>query len=797
MIGKLINTLLLFTLLLLVAMGWFLPEIVHTTLPRLAAQDGLNLSIGQVEDRYSSSQLILHDVVFGAGQEIRLERVQLELDTWSLLTGILRLREVNASGGDITLHIRAGQGLLPGRVQNSHLAELLSLFRFSKLTLSDIRVHSGDGYGSWKISSAILQSPYLDNDVERNQFLLQAHAPGGKVDLDGSWHPVNGQHSFSGELRLGKLDLSPVEGFRQGMLSMDVTFETSVTLEDTSIAGRLDGQMILHEAELDDGSSLQDANWRGQALLRFGQDNGPDPLELRGHLLLDEAKFHDAAQLTSSQLSNVDFSGEISWHNAFSHWHQVQLAGDTTLSGLQFENRQDGYQWSANGLQIWGASYHDRQWHVGHLDISSIDGKSDDVSWKGSNMQLDKVVSVSGGPLTIASLESERLRLNEQQDTPVYIKHVQAGGLAITSHGQTIENVRLTHLYWHNRHEVLARSSAEEVLLLDVQNQPGNRGAGKIQFDGLQVDAVRNAATDWVLPGLSLFRSPGFSITQLELTGKNSLTFSDYSVEPRVRINLQDIQGHYTRTTGKDGMTAASARVSALSGNKGIVALQAMADHGTEPESGWRIRATIENIELLGLSGYLQDYYNTRVYSGELNAAATLEYEQQSFQGNADIDLRRTLLEPASGQDKPLYHALRLVENHGQGIHLSLPLPFTLSDINQYLQQTACAHYAELDISLHDCEQLLNSGSQALPLQLSAPLLTPSHKQYLQQLAALMKQYPASRLYLCPYVSQGQDGMEHRHDLIRDFLLTHTDLSPSRLLACQQQDAMVTLTVQQ
>jgi len=326
---------------------------------------------------------------------------------------------------------------------------------------------------------------------------------------------------------------------------------------------------------------------------------------------------------------------------------------------------------------------------------------------------------------------------------------------------------------------------------------------------------------------LSHTSAPSFtwSIDGIQLD-KGSLAFTDASVSPsftsKFLLNKLSIS---SLSSAPEGLSSQMNLQGGLNSHSKIQASGTFNAFNPNPSSA--IALSIEALELLPFSPYLDQSTGYRIKHGQLNSTVQINMQGGELDSKAKINFNKLKLEPTSENAKqrlnkqltmPLDVALNTLRDKNNNIQLNIPVTGNISDPNfnfsDILKQasakaTRSASMSLLKHALQPYGTMITVAELAYKggKKLTAIRLTPIRYQtasvdledaqidYLEKIATLMKERPAIGITLCGVAardelptSQADEALlelgQNRAARVKNFLIHNYEIDATRLYSC-------------
>lgn len=779
MFSRLIKGLLLVIVVATAAIIYLLPALLAHGLPQLAARDGLDLQIGQVESNLARTRYVLRDVQLGGTEPaLHIGELQLRLYTPALLSRSITFARAAVRNAQLPLPWQAGS-LLPA---DSDLVRFLSAFRVSSVELDDVVFRPRDpGGNTWHVSHARfarLPAPGGSGSIPLD---VEAGTGALALRLRGDLQVYATEYGFDGQVQASGLPAQWLQDELAGALDLDwETVALTARPDGQDLKLRFTGSMEGRDLAAPGGLGAAQAAWTGAGELQGGW-----PLALRTAQLDGDTRAEHFGAGDGLAGSGLLLKGVTRWEDAAEAGHQLRIRGDGEVAQLTLGQPGMPPVTLERG-RFWGLDTGtDDGVRLGKLHASRVylaadgdTGTTTDTAWTLADMDADTLDWPAGGGLAVGQLDTGlvNLRLAGQQ---AYADALHAGALRIGTDGLGMESLRLTGVVATAPADSLAQTRIAELTLLGIKRETG-RGLSvdKLQADSLETHGVRrDADSGWQFPGL-LVPEPPAAIGLLTLLGRNRITLSDFSVEPRARLELDNVtlrlsNWQHGSAADADGQLALAGQW----GEQGSLDLD-----GSGGADGWHLRAQFKHLPVPAVGGYAVRLADLQGLDGLLDATADIVTTADGWSGRMALDAER--LQPQATAEPGLVElALPWLVDNRHGVRLDLALPVDGPGLQQAVLNRLLADYPEFAIQT---PTRLAAGRLDLPpvaYRADGGSSRPAPASALDRLASLLSRHPAVSAQLCSATLDG--GSRHPAAQLGDWLRSETALPESRIQSCR------------
>ena len=494
------------------------------------------------------------------------------------------------------------------------------------------------------------------------------------------------------------------------------------------------------------------------------------------------------------------------------------------------------------------------------MDISLEDIALNDLEVGGEGVRLGTVVLDN---LTLYSPVAKRVAFELQKS--ILSENVVSPEFAVASgagtfegfqlfpsekkdgHSGYLEAVNFANFSWSAESGVaLQEIVAQSLSIALVRDKNGSLNWGE-QIASLKAiastadvaESAEKISSEEVVPAKDIQKpSPGVTVGKFELTGDNTILFTDHTLHIPFRNETVLKQVLIENIDTLDAKQDISITVDALLEKRAPFTLTGKIrpfTAGTGDTEYAKLKFKLRNYPLLSLSPYLVQSVGTGLESGQLKLKGSFELK------NGEVDVENDLLlkklttkavapELAAKLDSklpvPLDTALSLLRDSDDNISLSIPisgpldkLDFDLTSIfitalskavvpaaSSYLMYALGPYGALAYVGMKIGENILEVHLPPVNFTAGADVLGADHKDYLQRVGKIIKEgNPESDLQVCPVsnvaVELGREGLlvsqiteEERQEVVglgqvrakvvQSYLADEQGVSVDRLLLC-------------
>ncbi len=327
--------------------------------------------------------------------------------------------------------------------------------------------------------------------------------------------------------------------------------------------------------------------------------------------------------------------------------------------------------------------------------------------------------------------------------------------------------------------------------------------------------------------GLSHTSTPSFTwrIDDIQLD-EGALAFTDASVSPSFTSKfLLDKLSISSLSNVPEGLPSQIHLQGGVNSHSKIQASGTFDVFNPKPSSA--IVLSIEALELLPFSPYLDQSAGYRIRHGQLNSTAQINMQGGELDSKAEINFNKLKLEPTSEDTRkrlnkqltmPLDVALNTLRDKNNNIQLNIPVTGNISDPNfnfsDVLKQASAKATRSASMSLlkHALQpygtmitvaELAYKGGKKLTAIRLSPINYPTasadledtQKDYVEKIATLMKERPDIGITLCGVTTRNElpsskadkvllELAQNRAEGVKNHLIHNFDIDAKRLYSC-------------
>jgi hypothetical protein len=405
---------------------------------------------------------------------------------------------------------------------------------------------------------------------------------------------------------------------------------------------------------------------------------------------------------------------------------------------------------------------------------------------------------------------SEALRIQNLELQPLnklHIEQVQSTGLSTQLHLTKDKQLSLLE-------PTLTRLQALDFGSPETNNDKTVKDASHIPLKTAETEGVPHASTP------SFF----WQIDDIHLN-KGAFTFSDASVSPSFTSTLLLDKLTLSPLGSAQDLDSQINLEGSLNSHSKIQALGSFTAFNPKPSS--TVELSIQALELLPFSPYLDQSAGYRIKHGQLNSSIQVNIKNGELDSEAELNFNKLKLEPASEDARkrlnkqltmPLDVALNTLRDKNKNIQLSIPVKGNISDPNfdfsDILKQASAKATRSASIGLlkHALQpygtmitvaELAYKGGKKLtaiklsPISYQAASASLEGEQidYLEKIAILMKERPDIGITLCGVAIRGElpaskedktllELAQDRAESVKGHLIHNFKIDATRLYSC-------------
>ncbi|MCP4042777.1 MAG: DUF748 domain-containing protein, partial [Gammaproteobacteria bacterium] len=528
-----------------------------------------------------------------------------------------------------------------------------------------------------------------------------------------------------------------------------------------------------------------DLLWNGEATLTYTPSLHTGGFSFRGtidipSMSLSPMSREREAPLMKLQFSDATWDGRLKWLKINQPLTELELDGDSEISRLVFlPHDRPGAVFEH--LTLWGvrlepgaglgigliqarhATGANRK-RVTPLPDPTMEGQTSAVSsWTAKGLEMERLKVEKELTVSLATLEAKSLRMVvEETRPPVVLNKLQLEGLEQTAEGDIgIDSLIFEGLNTQRGADMPGGIKLERGALLGLNlSAPGRIELGKVSLEGLEAGLGWDQQGEWRIPVPWLWRTEQRVILdKLSITGANRVTFADYTIEPRGRLEFGSLTG---RLSGWDSDLASSGgrfTLDAIAGETGRATLTGNLNPLAEA-TGITMASRIQGLELSALTGYGRRELGLDLIAGRLSATTEITVQKHGIAGEAVLELQGAGFLPAvTVPDRQLLAAIDLLTDENGGIRLRIPLQEIVTGgeepngiLGPAIVRSLKDYFSPLGITAGQLSEWLSEGRIDLPPQTLASLedhLEGRTPAYLELLADRMGHRPGMGMELC------------------------------------------------
>ena len=327
--------------------------------------------------------------------------------------------------------------------------------------------------------------------------------------------------------------------------------------------------------------------------------------------------------------------------------------------------------------------------------------------------------------------------------------------------------------------------------------------------------------------GLTHTSAPSFAwrIESVQLD-KGSLAFTDASVSPSFTSKLLlDKLSLSSLSNAPEGLSSQIDLQGGLNSHSKIQASGTFNAFSPNPSS--TIKLSIEALELLPFSPYLDQSAGYRIKHGQLNSTVQINMQSSELDSKAELNFNKLKLEPASEDARkrlnkqltmPLDVALNTLRDKNKNIQLNIPVTGNISDPNfsfsDILKQASAkaTRSASMGLLKHALQpygtmitvaELAYKGGKKLTAirltsinyQTASADLEDMQIDYVEKIATLMKERPDIGITLCGVTTRDElpssqadevllELAQNRAARVKNHLIRNFEIDATRLYSC-------------
>ncbi|MCI0506701.1 MAG: DUF748 domain-containing protein [Gammaproteobacteria bacterium] len=693
------------------------------------------------------------------------------------------------------------------------LSDVAITYKDSRLT-TDIKIDN------ISLSNIAQWEPDLTGD-----YSIAIKVNNAPVSLTGAMRPFHATKSFNGELKISEFDFKhfaalfeqPDVAVTEGLLSTGLKLSSALNNEnnyEVSAEGYIENRAF---AAILNGDHLSQEKlmWNGKLRILLNKLDFYKSIYAENHLELSNLQFKAAKKPFTVKVASVIHQGQLTVEDQNEQQPNTHLAGSVIVNDLAITNDKSGLIIAlAKAVEAKGFELSNNTKYLFPALVvrdARFAGKSKDT---GSEKKTPEEYLLSFKDLSVLDTQ-----IIDQRDiilTAINMADVK-GQLIKDKQGQLkyIDEIRQTF------------ATPEDLATAEP-------GLEQSQPESTQSESTQTATTREQ-------NQARFKADVVETTGKNTLVFKDYSVEPFFQINLHSLLLKLVSIDNTSPENKTKISLITDIDESGKLRLEGESQLFS-PQLTTKLSGKLTNLELHPFTSYTLPVTGRKIRHGLLSSDITLAINDRKLDNQLDMIIKNfTLIKDDSQLAKqfddtmplPMEMAIDFMEDKQGRIKLSVPvqgdldnpefrlMPAILTAMRKTLQFAALS-YMKYTLqpwgSMIAIGELLHGQMTKItfePIEFTPgeTILTANQKQYLDKLSSLMQKTPRLELTVCgvataqdikplpakpesqrqasgqlPREAADQNALltlaEQRADTVKDYLVKEKLIAPERIHNC-------------